>query len=145
MAYVQQHVSRSTSAILVAVLGLLFSTFCFFLVVTTSAGIFGIVLAIFGLSCAAYSIYFWLRPVTWMVEVSDQSLRWQSPHLPRLSRELALSDILAVWVTSGETETVELRLISGDLISLPPACVHDPRELVAALLAANPKIRNQRQ
>ena len=145
MTHFQQHVSRSSSALFTAAFGILFSAFCVYLLATSSVGALGLLLAVLGASCAAYSIYFWLHPVAWTVELSEETLRWQSPHMPRVTRELPLSDIVSAWASPTETETVELHLASGERVSLPPACVPRPRELVAALIAANPNIRSQFQ
>ena len=145
MRHTQQNLSRGPSALLTAAFGILLSAVCCFLLATTSVGAPGVVLAVFGAAGAAYSIYFWVHPVAWTIELSDESLRWRSPHLPRFVRELALSEIAAAWTSPTETEAVELRLTSGELVSIPPSCVPRPRELVSALHAANPKIRDQTQ
>lgn len=145
MTHTQQYNSGSLFALLTGAFSILLSAVCCFLLVSSSVGTLGVLLTVFGAAGAVYSIYFWLHPVTWTVELSDHSLRWQSPHLPRVVRELSLSEIAAAWTSSTETETVELRLTSGELVSLPPPCVPHPRKLVSALHAANPRIRGQQQ
>lgn len=145
MIHTQQCLSRSPSALVTAAFGISLSAVCCLLLATTSVGAVGVLLAVFGAAGAAYCIYFWFHPVAWTVELSDEYVRWQSPHLPRTSRELPLSQIVAAWTSPTETETVELRLTSGEVVSLPPTCVPHPRQLAAALRAANPNIGGQQQ
>ena len=141
MTYTYNHSSRSTEALLVAGFGILFSALCAWLVFTTSAGALGVALSVFGISAAVYSVYFFLRPVSWRVQVSTQSIRWQSPHLPRQTREIPLSEISAARVSTGDPAALELHLHSGEIISLPSACIgREPERILHALLAENPKI-----
>ena len=137
---------------LVAGFGIPFSALCGWLVFTTypprppyeilATRAFFIVLSIFSLSAAAYSIYFFFHPVTWQVQVSAQSIRWQSPHLPRQSREIPLSEIVAARASGGDVSVLELHLASGEIITLPSPCVgRYPERILNALTAANPQIR----
>jgi hypothetical protein len=101
----------------------------------------GVVLAAFFTFGMLYSIYFYVRPVTWSVELSADRLRWQSPHWPRQSREISVSDIVAATTTGGDADTVELRLSSGERICLPATCVgRDPESLVRAISELDPGI-----
>jgi hypothetical protein len=111
------------------------------LVFTSGIGFMGVVLAVFFTFGLLYSLYFYIRPVTWSVELYADRLRWRSPHWPRQSREISVSDIVAASATGGETDTVELRLSSGETVRLPPICVgRDPESLVRALAELSPRI-----
>ncbi len=139
--YIYKHCSRSLESVLTAFVAAALGGICWLLVFTSSIGFMGIVLAVFGTLGLLYSIYFWLRPVTWSVELSSDRLRWQSPHWPRQTREIPVSDIVAASATGGETDTIELRLSSGERVCLPPTCVgREPELLIRALTELNPRI-----
>ncbi|HEY5894803.1 MAG TPA: hypothetical protein VIT91_16395 [Chthoniobacterales bacterium] len=135
--YIHKLSSRSLASILTALFSVAFGGLCWFLVFTSSIGFFGVVLAVYGTFGLLYCIYFWLRPVTWSVELTSERLRWQSPHWPRQTREIPVSDIVA----ASATDTVELRLSSGETVRLPPTCVgRHPGSLVRALTQMSPGI-----
>ncbi len=141
VTYKYNYSSRSPWSIVIAFVTAAFGCLSWVLVFTSNIGFLGVLLAAFFTFGMLYSIYFYVRPVTWMLELSADRLRWQSPHWPRQSREISVSDIVAASITGGETDTVELRLSSGERICLPPTCVgRDPKSLVRAISESNPRI-----
>jgi hypothetical protein len=118
-----------------------FAVIGWFLTFNSNIGFMGVVFAVFATCGLCYSIYHWLHPLTWILELSSDQLYWNSPRWPRQNRAISISDIVGAWTTGGETDTVELRLQSGELVRLPPNCVgNDAARLVRELTELKPAI-----
>src|ERR1043165_5753156 len=65
-----------------------------------------------------------------------------SPHFPRQSREIPLLEIHRVRASTNDPVALELHLLSGEIISLPPACIgREPERVLEAMTAMNPRIK----
>jgi hypothetical protein len=137
MAYKQSYSTRRSSSVVTSVISICFLAISVALLSKTSIGLLGVAMAFISTGVAAYSIYFWLRPVLFEISISDQFLRYKSPHMPRVAREIPLTEISEAWTSATDPETVELSLKSGEHISIPAPCVPDPRELIVALTTAD--------
>lgn len=135
-----RHSSRSVGSFLTALFAGAFAGLCWIQVLSRGYGPLGIMMAVFASAVLGYTVYFWLFPVVWSVELTGERLRWHSPHWPRQTREVVVADIAGAVATGEESGTVELRLISGETVRLQPTCVgREPQVLVRALAGLRPQ------
>ena len=140
----RQQSSRNVGAIGGFILALFFAPICFWLFAKTSVGILGLVLGIFSTSVALYFAYFLFRPVSWILEISPDTLYWRSPHFPNQLREIPLRDIQKAFVIPGETKTIQIDLFSGESVTLPCTCVgRDGSQIVDFLMKTHPRNAEQ--
>lgn len=138
MHYQHQYCTRSRTGIVLTLVSALVAGGAATVFFTTSVGWPAVVFGSFFLLGFLTGGYRLVRPLTWRVEITGDTLRWTSPKHPCDTREISVHEIKEA---RDEISSVEVLLASGESARIPPNCVGDQRAVLAALKKANPAIR----